>query len=116
MPFAAIACKSKIVSAWKVYSNYAKVSVCRRWYNTKVRRCAMLVLANALHNVVYHSDEFPLLPKPSCEDFITLEFLEMIADDLAVATRPPMASLGSAREATHAARFLHWTAAHRFVL
>lgn len=72
----------------------------------------MHVLTNALDNVVHHSGDFPLLPKPSCEDFMTFEFLEMVADDLAGATRPPMASLGSAHEATYAARFLHLIAAY----
>ena len=89
---AAIACKSQIVSVWKVSSNFANVSIGRRWH----------VLTNALNTVVvYHtrSDDFPLLPKSSCEDFITLEFLEMISDDLAGATRAPMVSLGSDHEA-----------------
>lgn len=81
-------------------------------YNTKLRSCAMQVLTNALHNVLYHSEEFPLLPKPSCEEFMTNEFLEKIAEDLLGATRPPMASLGSANEATFAAKFIHLIAAY----
>jgi len=79
-------------------------------------QCSFWRMLCTMWFIIVMSFHCSLLPKPSCEDFITLEFLEMIADDLAVATRPPMASLGSAREATHAARFLHWTAAHRFVL
>jgi len=81
-------------------------------YNTKLRSCAMQVLTNALNNVLYHSEEFPLLPKPSCEEFMTNEFLEKIAEDLLGATRPPMASLGSANEATFAAKFIHLIAAY----
>jgi len=81
-----------------------------------VVQCSFWRMLCTMWFIIVMSFHCSLLPKPSCEDFITLEFLEMIADDLAVATRPPMASLGSAREATYAARFLHWTAAYPFVL
>lgn len=89
-------------------------------YNIKIRRCAMQALTNALYNVIHYSDNFPLLPKPTCEEFMTLEFLEKIGDDLRGASRPPMASLGSAHEATYAAKFIHLIASysaegHRFV-
>ena len=75
-------------------------------YRVRIRRCAMLILTNALELIVQHSDDFPLLPKPSCEDFITIDMLERIGADLAGANRPPVASLGSAHEATYAAKFL----------
>ena len=75
-------------------------------YRVRIRRCAMLVLTNSLEIIVQHSDDFPLLPKPSCDDFISIDMLERIGDDLAGANRPPLASLGSAHEATYAAKFL----------
>jgi hypothetical protein len=81
-------------------------------YNIKIRRCAMQALTNAMYNVVHFSDNFPLLPKPSCEEFMTSELLDKIGDDLRGATRPPMASLGSAHEATYAAKFIHLIASY----
>lgn len=82
-------------------------------YNVTIRSYALQVLTNALTNVIYHSEDFPLmLPRPTCEEYMTMEFLQKIAEDLAGATRPPMASLGSAHEATLASRFLHLIAAY----
>ena len=81
-------------------------------FNTKLRRCALQVLTNAMCNVANHHDDFPLLPKPSCDAFMTAEFLEVISDDLSGAARPPMATLGSAHEATFAARILHLLASY----
>jgi len=75
-------------------------------YRVRIRQCAMLVLTNALQIIVEHSDDYPLLPKPSCDEFITMDMLEKIGADLAGANRPPVASLGSAHEATYAAKFL----------
>lgn len=81
-------------------------------YNIQIRRYAMHALTNALSNLLHHHESFPLLPKPNCEEFMTQEFLERLGDDLRGATRPPMASLGSAHEATYAARFIHLIAGY----
>ncbi len=82
-------------------------------YNVTIRSYALQALTNALTNVIYHSEDFPLmLPRPTCEEYMTIEFMQKIAEDLAGATRPPMASLGSAHEATLASRFFHLLAAY----
>ncbi len=82
-------------------------------YNVTIRSYALQVLTNALTNVIYHSEDFPLmLPRPTCDEYMTIDFLQKIAEDLAGATRPPMASLGSAHEATLASRFFHLLAAY----
>jgi hypothetical protein len=81
------------------------------FHNAELRHLALQTITNVLSLVVYHSHEFPLLPKPSCESLLSKEVLEAIAYDLGGATRPPMANLGTAHEATFAARFLHLLAA-----
>jgi hypothetical protein len=85
-------------------------------YNIKIRRCAMHAVTNALSNIIRYSDNFPLLPKPSCEEFMTVEFLEKLGDDLRGAGRPPSsasASLGTtAHEATFAAKFIYLIASY----
>lgn len=75
-------------------------------YNVHLRRNALHVLANALDNIIRYCDDFPLLPRPSCDDVTTIEFLEKLGEDLAGATRPPMTSLGSAHESCYAAKIL----------
>lgn len=75
-------------------------------YNIHLRRSALHVLSNALENVICHCDDFPLLPRPSCDDMTTIEFLEKLGEDLLGASRPPMMSLGSAHESTYAAKIL----------
>lgn len=78
----------------------------------KFHRIALHILTNALQTVINHSSDFPLLVKPSCEIYMTTEILNMIANDLAGANRPPMTSIGTAHEATYAAKYLHLMASY----
>jgi hypothetical protein len=75
-------------------------------YNVHLRRNALHTLANGLDNIIRYCDDFPLLPRPPCDDVTTVEFLEKLGEDLAGATRPPMTSLGSAHESCYAAKIL----------
>ena len=81
------------------------------FHNAELRQLALQTITNVLSLVVYHSHEFPLLPKPSCHSLLSKDVLEAIAHDLGGATRPPMANMGTAHEATFACRFLHLLAA-----
>jgi hypothetical protein len=76
-------------------------------HQSSLRTSALQILTNALYMIVHHSHKFPLLPKPTCEDMSSYIFLQKVADDLKGASRPPTTSLGTAHEATIAARFLH---------
>lgn len=75
-------------------------------YNVHLRRNALHILANAFDNIIRYCDDFPLLPRPSCDDVTTVEFLERLGEDLSGATRPPMTTLGSAHESCYAAKIL----------
>jgi hypothetical protein len=81
-------------------------------YVSTIRGYMVHILTNAMSNLIQHSDKFPLLPKPSCFEFMTSDFISKMAEDVTGATRPPMALLGTAHEATHAVKLLHLIASY----
>jgi hypothetical protein len=81
-------------------------------YKSTIRGYMMHVLTNALTNLIKNSDQFQLQAKPTCFEFMTKDFLEIVCEDIAGATRPPMALLGTAHEAAHAVKFLHLIASY----
>ncbi len=95
-----------------VQSKAAKRNTVESQYNATIRGYMTHILSNALNNLIQNSDQFPLLPQPKCSEFMTKDFIEKISQDVAGATRPPMALLGTAHEATHAVKFLHLLASY----
>lgn len=84
----------------------------RAEYSVQLRSCALILLINAMSNVVKYHARFPLLSNPSCDDYLSQKFIDSLADDLAGATRPPGPTVGCANESALAARLLYYLSIH----
>ena len=81
-------------------------------YISTLRSYIIHALTNALNNLIQYSNQFPLLEKPTCDEFMKTDFIQKICQDVVGASRPPMTLLGTAHEATHAVRFLRLLASY----
>lgn len=81
-------------------------------YSVQLRSYALILLINAMSNIVKYSSRFPLLSNPSCDDYLSQKFMDALADDLAGATRPPGPSVGCANESTLASRLCYLLSTH----
>lgn len=81
-------------------------------HSTHLRSCALIVLINALSNIVKYNSRFPLMSNPSCDDYLSQKFIDSLAHDLAGASRPPGPSVGCANESTLAARLIYLLSTH----
>ncbi len=94
-------------------NNSKKVNIIESQYMSTIRGYMIHALTNAFTNLIQNNDQFPLLTKPTCTiPFMTKEFINKICGDVDGASRPPMALLGTAHEATHAIRLLHLIASY----
>lgn len=81
-------------------------------YFIRIRSCALILLINALSNLIKYRSLFPLLSKPTCDEYLTQEFLNVLADDLAGVKRPPGPRVGCAHESALAARLIYLISTH----
>jgi hypothetical protein len=81
-------------------------------YSVQLRSYALILLINAMSNIVKYSARFPLLSNPSCDDYLSQKFMDALAEDLAGATRPPGPSVGCANESTLASRIFYLLSTH----
>jgi hypothetical protein len=93
-------------------SNSKKVNIITSQYMSTIRGYMMHALTNAFTNLIQNNDQFPLLQKPTCIEFMSKDFIDKVSEDVDGATRPPMALLGTAHEATHAIKLLHLIASY----
>lgn len=81
-------------------------------YFIRIRSCALILLINALSNLMKYRALFPLLSKPSCDEYLSQGFIDALADDLAGSSRPPGPTVSCAHESALAARLIYLISTH----